>query len=97
MALEDSADMATVGAAAFLAPALAGAGEVGALDGDGRIGVATGGRDGHMDGIHGGTTLIGIRRGRRTAITRATLTACITIRHSTARTRRLITIRRRAL
>jgi hypothetical protein len=107
MALEDSVGMATVGgeafrpdtatdtdgARAFSEPALAGDGEVGASDWDGRTGVATGGRAGRLAGIPGGTTLIGMRRGRRTTTIRNIQTGCTTIHHRTIPTLRMTTNR----
>ena len=93
-ALEGSADMATVGVAVFLGPALAG--EVGALAWDGRIGAATGDLAGRWAGILGGTTLIGMRRGRRTTTTGTTLTACTTIRRPTIPMLRMTTTRGQA-
>lgn len=102
-ALEASAGMATVGGEvfgpatatggtqAFSEPALAGAGEVGALASDGRIGVATGDRAGRMAGIPGGTTPIGMRRGRLTATTDITPTPGTAIRRHTIRMLRLTT------
>jgi hypothetical protein len=104
-ALEGSAGMASVGGEvfgpatvmggtqAFSEPALAGAGEVGVLASDGRIGVATGDRAGRTAGIPGGTTPIGMRRGRLTATTDITLTLGTSIRRRTIRMLRLTTRR----
>lgn len=88
---------ATVGAAAFSAPALALAGGGGALAGAGRIGAATGDPVRYMDGIPGGTTLFGIRRGCHTTITRITQTAGTTIRDPTIRRLRMTTTRLQAI
>jgi hypothetical protein len=88
-------DTATVtdGARAFSEPTLAGDGEVGVSDWDGRTGVATGDRAGRLAGIPGGTTLIGMRRGRRTTTIRNILTGCTTIHRRTIPTLRVITNR----
>jgi hypothetical protein len=93
---EGSAGLAMVGGEAFLARALAGAGEVGALALDGRIGAATGDRAGRSGGILGGTTLIGMRHGRRTTTTRFILTAGTTIRRLTIPMLRMTTTHRQA-
>lgn len=58
-----------------------GDGEVGALASDGRTGAAPGDRAGRSAGILGGTTLIGIPRGR-TPTTRITTTTGTTIRRT---------------
>jgi hypothetical protein len=107
-AFEGSDDMATVGgeafgpatvtggARAFLEPALAGAGEVGVLAWDGRIGAATGDRVGRSAGILGGTTLIGMRRGRRTTTTGVILMERTTMRRLMIPMLRMTTTRGRA-
>lgn len=107
-ALEGSDDMATVGgeafgpatvtggARAFLEPAWAGAGELGVLAWDGRIGAATGDRVGRSAGILGGTTLIGMRRGRRTTTTGVILMERTTMRRLMIPMLRMTTTRGRA-
>jgi hypothetical protein len=86
---------ALVGAAAFLGRAFlgrAGAGEAGALAWAGHTGAATGVRAGRMDGIPGGTTLTGTRRGRPTTTT-STQTSGTTILRRTIPMLRMTTIR----
>jgi hypothetical protein len=78
---------AMVGAAAFLARALAGA-----LAWAGHTGAATGARAGRMDGIPGGTTLTGMRRGRPTTTT-STQTLGTTMLRRTIPMLRMTTIR----
>lgn len=75
---------ATVGVAASMGWALAGALEAGASAWDGRIGEATGEQAGGTAGIPGGTARITIRRGRHTTTTHMGLT---TIRRLTIRMR----------
>ena len=70
-----------VGAAAFLGRALAG--EVGALAWAGHTGAATGARAGRMDGIPGGTTLTGMRRGRPTTTTSTQTSGTTMLRRTT--------------
>lgn len=87
-----------VGEAAGLAAvgAVAGAGEVGASASDGRTGVFTGDLAGRSAGIHGGTALTGMARGRPTLTIRITATTGPTIRRRTSRIRRMTTTRREA-
>ena len=89
-------DTTTVVAGAFWERALAGVGD-GVSAWAGRIGAATGDRAGLTDGIPGGMTRIGMRPGRRTIITRLTLTSGTTVRRPTNRTLCLTTTRRRAI
>ena len=99
--LEDLEGTATVGGqvigpATAMAGTLAfsdsdGVGEAGASDWDGHTGPATGDRAGHTAGIPGGTTLIGMRPGRRTTTIGNILTGCITIRRPTIPTPRMTT------
>ena len=70
-----SASVAALG----LIVALVSAGEVGAMVGL----TATGRQDGHSVGTHGGTTLIGTRRGRLTLTIRTAVTITMTIHRPT--------------